>query len=235
MKLNVVENEPVIRFPTGTISAAPEEVIRYLAGSRYKADTKMHDALPATIEQAIHLTTPVLVYRLNRVTGLDTLGRLIMESGLCLEVPRVERHPDTRYLASCVCSLGAALEDACRRLTNRGQLFQAMLLDAAGVSLLDALANKSHELLSQRAREMQLFAGCPFGPGYQDMPIETQSQLFQLVDAEAIQVKLNESLVMEPMKSLSFFVILSTTEYRTGPTVRCQRCNLKHCQFRAEG
>jgi len=234
MKLNVVENEPVIRFLPGTISAAPEEVVRYLAASRYKADAKMYDLLPATIEQAIHLSSPVFVYRLNRVTALDTSGRLIMESGLFLEVPQDERHPDTRYLASCVCSLGAALENACRRLTHRGRLFQAMLLDAAGVSLLDALANKSHELLSQRARGMQLFAGCPFGPGYQDMPMETQSLLFQLVDASAIQVTLNESLVMEPMKSLSFFVRLSARENRRGPTVKCRRCNLKHCQFRAE-
>jgi hypothetical protein len=243
MKLKVVENDPVIvnqeqstiiRFLPGAISAAPEEVVRYLAGSRFKEDPKMHDPLRATIEQAIHLSCPVLVYRLNRVTALDTSGRLIMESGLCLEVPQVERRPNTRYLASCVCSLGAALENACRRLTYRGQLFQGMLLDAAGVSLLDALANKSHELLSQRARGMQLFAGCPFGPGYQDMPMETQSLLFQLVDAGAIQVKLNESLVMEPMKSLSFFVRLSPTENRRSPTVKCRRCNLKHCQFRAE-
>jgi hypothetical protein len=225
---------PLIRFLPGTISAAPEEVVRYLAGSRYKADAKMHDLLPATIEQAIHLTSPVLVYRLNRVTALDTSGRLIMESGLCLEVPQVERNPDTRYLVSCVCTLGAGLENACRRLSHRGELFQAMLLDAAGVSLLDSLANKSHELLSQRARGMQLFAGCPFGPGYQDMPIETQSLLFQMVDAGAIQVTLNESLVMEPMKSLSFFVRLSATDDQRGYTVKCRRCNLKDCQFRAE-
>ena len=170
--------------------------MRYLAGSRYKADAKLHVLVPATIEQAADLASPVLVYALHRVRALDTRGRLIMEKGGCLEVPQVERDPDTRYLASCVCSLGEALENACRRLTNRDQLFQAMLLDAAGVSLLDALANRSHEQLRQRAQEMQLFVGCPFGPGYRDMPIEIQPLLFQLVDAGAIQVT-----IMSPCSS----------------------------------
>jgi len=224
----------IIRFLPGAISATPEEVVRYLAGSRYKEDPKLHDLVTATIEQAIHLASPVLIYALHGVRTLDNRGNLIVENGLCLEVPQAERDPDTQYLASCVCSLGEAIENTCRRLIYLSQLFRAMLLDAAGVSLLDALVNKSHEQLRQRAREMQLFAGCPFGPGYRDMPMETQSLLFQLVDASAIQVKLNESLVMQPMKSLSFFVKLSARENVSGHIPKCQRCNLKHCQFRGD-
>jgi hypothetical protein len=226
------QSSTVIRCLPGAICASPQEVVRYLAGSRYKGARKLHDLVPAAMDQAVHLASPALVYGLHRVRALDEGGKLILENGLCLKVPRTEQVPDTRYLASCVCSLGEALEKACRRLTRRGRLLQAMVLDAAGVSLLDALANRSHERLCQRAQEAQLFAGCPFGPGYQDMAIETQSVLFQLVDAGAIRVKLNESLVMEPMKSLSFFVRWGTREGPSGPVPKCHRCNLKHCQFR---
>jgi hypothetical protein len=238
-----VEREPVvvdhqqatiIRFLSGAICTTPEEVVRYLAGSRYKKHSKLDDLLSATIERAIHLASPAVIYALHRVRSLDTRGKLILENGLRLKVPLAERDPDTRYLASCVCSLGEALEDTCRRLTHRGQLFEAMLLDAAGVSLLDALVNKSHEQLRQRAFKMQLFADCPFGPGYRDMPMETQSMLFQLVDAEAILVKLNESLVMQPIKSLSFFVGLAERESPRRPIPKCRHCNLKHCQFRVD-
>jgi len=229
------QQSTVIRFLPGAICATPQDVVRYLAGSRYKEDARLNVLLPAAIDQAIHLASPVLIYALHRVKALDNRGRLILENGLCLEVPKAERNPDTRYLASCVCSLGAALEDTCRRLTRQGRLLQAMVLDAAGVSLLDALVNKSHEQLRQRAREMELFAGCPFGPGYQHLPMETQSLVFQLVDAGAIKVKLNEGLVMQPMKSLSFFVRLGAKENSGGPISKCRRCNLKHCQFRVEG
>ncbi len=229
------QQSTVIRFLPGAICTTPKEVIRYLAGSRYKEDARLNVLLPAAIDQAIHLSSPVFIYALHRVKALDNRGRLILENGLCLEVPKAEREPDTRYLASCVCSLGEALEDTCRRLNRQGQLLQAMLLDATGVSLLDGLVNKSHEQLRQRAREMELFAGCPFGPGFQDMSLETQSLLFQLVDAAAIQVKLNEGLVMQPMKSLSFFVRLGAKESPVGPVSKCRRCNLEHCQFRLWG
>jgi hypothetical protein len=226
------QQSTVIRFLPGAIYATPKDVVRYLAGSRYKEDARLNDLLPVAIEQAIRLASPVLIYALHRVTALDNRGRLIVENGLCLEVPHAKRDPDTRYLASCVCSLGAALEDTCRRLSRQGQLLQAMFLDAAGVGLLDALVNKSHEQLRQRAREMELFAGCPFGPGYEDMAMETQSILFQLADTAAIQVKLNEGLVMQPMKSLSLFVRLGARGNPGSAVVKCRRCNLKHCQFR---
>jgi hypothetical protein len=229
------QQSTVIRFLPGAICATPKDVVRYLAGSRYKEDARLNLLLPAAIDLAIHLASPVLIYALHRVKALDNRGRLILENDLCLEVPRAERDPDARYLASCVCSLGAALEDTCRRLTRQGQLLQAMLLDAAGVGFLDGLVNKSHEQLRQRAREMELFAGCPFGPGYEDMPLETQSLLFQLVDGAAIQVKLNEGLVMQPMKSLSFFVRLGARENPGGSIPKCRRCHLKHCRFRVEG
>jgi hypothetical protein len=228
------EQATIVRFLSETIRITPEEVVRYWAGARYKKNPRVHRLVSATIKQANHLAAPVLIYALHGVKTLDHRGKLILENGRCLKLPPMERHPDTRYLASCVCSLGAVLETICRRLGQRGQIFQAMLLDAAGVSLLDALVNKSHEQLCQWALEMQLYAGCPFGPGYRDMPMETQSLLFQLVDAHAIQVELNKSLMMHPMKSLSFFVRLSESENPNGPTPKCRHCNLKHCQFRVD-
>ena len=227
------EQATIVRFLSGTIRITPQEVVRYLAGTRYKKGPRLHRLLSATIKQAIHLTSPVLIYALNGVKTLDHQGKLTLKNGRCLKLPPMERHPNTRYLVSCVCSLGPTLETTCRRLSRRGHVLEAMLLDAAGVSLLNALANKSHEQLCQQALEMQLYAGCLFGPGYGDMPIETQSLLFQLVDADAIQVVLNESLVMQPMKSLSFFVRLAKSEGPNGPTSKCRHCNLKHCQFRA--
>jgi len=226
------QQSSVIRFRPGAIYATPEEVVRYLAGSSYKQDAKLNDLLPAAIEQAIQLASPVFIYALHRVGAVDVRGKLILENGLCLEVPEAERDPNTQCLASCICSLGEALENTCRRLTGHGQLLQAMVLDAAGVSLLDGLVNRSHEHLRQRAREIGLFAGCPFGPGYQDMPMEAQLLLFQLVDAGAIKVKLNEGLVMAPMKSISFFVRWGAKESPSGPISKCRRCNLKHCRFR---
>ncbi len=226
------QQSTIIRFSAEAIWATPEEVMRYLAGSGYKGDSGLHGPTTATIELAIRLASPVLTYALHGVRAMETHGKLLLENGFCLEVPHAESDPDIRYLAACVCSLGGDIENACFRLTNQGQRFQAMLLDAAGVGLLDALANRSHEHLRERAKELQLFPGCPFGPGYDGMPIETQSLLFRLVDAGAIRVKLNDSLVMEPMKSLSFFVRLSARENPRGPLFKCRRCELRDCQFR---
>lgn len=223
-----------INFAPEDIFTTPQEVSRYFGGSRYKMDHRLHGLVTAVIEQAMHLSAPALVYALHPVKALTPQGRLLLENGIFLEVPRAERDPHTRCLASCVCSLGGALENSSRELADGGHLFKAMLLDAVGVSLLDALVNKSQEQLHQWARKMQLFAGCRFGPGYGDLPMETQSFLFQQVDADAIQVRLNDSMVMEPAKSLSFFVRLSARKTQDGHAHKCRHCSMKHCQFRVD-
>lgn len=226
------QSATIIHFTPEDISTTPEKIAHYLGGNRYKMGSWLRELLPAAVDQAVRLVTPVLIYALHQVNSLSPGGWLNLANGLSLVVPPEERDTRTRYVAASVCSLGSELEKTCRELSSTGQLLRAMLLDAVGVSLLDALADKSHEQLQQKAHEMQLFAGCRFGPGYQDMPMETQTILFQLVDPSMNQVRLNESMAMHPLKSLSFFVRFSAERSHSGNFSKCRRCTMKHCQFR---
>ena len=229
-------NQPqaiILRFSYGDICTTTEEVIHCLGVPNSEVSPKLHDLLPGAIEEATRLAAPVFTYALHTVKTLAPRGNLLLKNGISLELPRAERFPDTRYLAACVCTLGGALEGTCRELGSRDRLLEAVLLDTASVSLLNALVETCLDTLRQHARKLGLFAGCPFGPGAENMPLETQALLFRLVDTRPIQVSLNESMAMHPLKSLSFFVQFITRKVETGRTARCRRCTLRNCQFRA--
>ncbi len=226
-----------IRLAPDSLSVSPRQVNRYAGGSRYQPDDTRHGLVRAAIATAGQLITPALVYAVHPVASRFADGTLTLHNGFAVQLPLIERDLDAGYAAATVCTLGPGLEETCRQLSRQGSVLEALFLDAAGVALLEALGDHAYELLGQRARADKFFASCRFAPGYGSMPITEQSQLFRLVDAKAIGVKLNRQLVMSPCKSLSFFTILSPERIsarNVGNVYKCQACSLKDCRFRLQ-
>jgi hypothetical protein len=65
------------------------------------------------------------------------------------------------------------------------------------------------------------------------MAMTDQPLLFGQVDADRIGVRLSESGMMIPVKSLSFWVDWQTAPSPASETYKCRRCTLKDCAFRA--
>ena len=222
----------IVRFVPETFTLKPEQVARYAGGSRYKMDSKMNDLALLTIDRAADLIAPAMVYALHPVTALSPSGALLLKNGLSVTLPPPEQDPQTKYLAPVICTIGPALEETCRELTKQGDLLHAVFLDAAGVSLIEAVSERAREFICQQAREKGLFVGCRFAPGYGGTPMTEQYLLFSLVDGAAIGVSLNKSMVMTPNKSLSFFVRFTSEKTSSGDILKCQGCQVKDCKFR---
>ena len=224
----------IVRFVPETFTLKPEQVARYAGGSRYKMDSKMNDLAMITIDRATDLIAPAMVYALHPVIALSLSGAFLLKNGLSVTLPPHQQDPQTKYLAAVICTIGPALEQTCRELTKQGDLLHAVFLDAAGVSLIEAVGEQAHEIISQHAREKKLFVGCRFAPGYGGTPMTEQSLLFSLVHGTAIGVSLNKSMVMTPNKSISFFVRLTSEDTTSGNIVKCQSCEARDCKFRIE-
>ena len=96
-----------------------------------------------------------------------------------------------------------------RLLTRASRLSpaQALFYQAIGASQIETLCN-------QFCQDMTLALNCPllprFSPGYGDLPLETQRDIFRLLSCERkIGLTLNESLLMSPSKSVTAFVGIS--------------------------
>ena len=224
----------IVRFGPETLSLKPEQVARYAGGSRYKMDSEMKNLALLTIDRARDLIAPAMVYALHPVIALSRNGALLLKNGLSVTLPPPEQDPQTKYLAATICTIGPALEETCCQLTKQGDLLHAVFLDGAGVSLIEAVGERAHEVISQQAREKGLFVGCRFAPGYAGMPMTEQSLLFNLADGSTIGVSLNKSMVMTPNKSISFFVRLTSEKTSSRDISKCQSCQAKECKFRIQ-
>jgi len=181
-----------------------EAVERYFGGSSYVADFKTRAIIEDAIHHACRIVSPLMVFAINPVWSASE-GTLNLSGGQTLPLPDGVCDMTARFLAAAIGTLGKELETECRLLARQQNIYQSMLLDAVGTAMLDAMAIKIRNRIDAEIRSLGGCGGIRFAPGLNEYPMDHQQTLFQLADGSAIEVRLNDAFLMEPVKTISFF------------------------------
>ncbi len=86
---------------------------------------------------------------------------------------------------------------------------KAHMLDAVATERIETLCDKFCRELNSDFRGNNLECGFRFSPGYGDLPLEFQREIFSILEPHKhIGLTLNESLMMSPSKSVSAVLAL---------------------------
>lgn len=209
-----------------------ESVARYFGGNGYKPDPATTKRIDNSIVLASQLVNPEVTYTLFPIARIFPGREILLESGLKLHVPDCFTDSGAVCVAAVIGTLGDRLEKQCRELAGSGQIYESTLLDAVGTTFLDLLGDKLSSSIHEAGREVGLERGDRFSPGIDGYPLEQQRQLFEMADCGSVGVGLNSSNIMVPTKSISFFMILTTTPIKNSDKDKCSVCKLSRCQFR---
>jgi hypothetical protein len=210
------------------LKVTPEDVARYAGGSLYIPDAQRLRLAADILEQAYAFICPAFVFAAHHIDTIDS------KQGLLLLLSQNNSDSGAVFVVSAVCTIGPRLEKEASNLMKQGKVMDALFMDAAGVSILEALSDAAYAHIEKEASKRKLFTGCRFGPGYGNIPVSAQKYLFRSVNAEAIGVKLGESGILIPLKSLSFCVKWSSVPPAEGNPYKCLNCPLKNCLYRIE-
>ena len=106
---------------------------------------------------------------------------------------------------------------------------KALMFQAIGAECIEALCDA---FCKDIAREHNLCVAPRFSPGYGDLPLAAQKDIFAVLDcSKRIGLTLNDSLLMSPSKSVTAFVGLSDGEIKEMKN-KCSLCDKKDCSFR---
>ncbi len=106
---------------------------------------------------------------------------------------------------------------------------KALMMQAIGAERIEALCDA---FSAWAAAEYGLSPRPRFSPGYGDLPLSAQAEIFALLNpAKHIGLSLTDSLLMTPSKSVTAFVGLAREESKK-PN-KCRLCTMKNCQFRS--
>ena len=134
-----------------------------------------------------------------------------------------------------VVTIGNSLENKVSEFFTKGEYPRAVALDAVGTVSVRSLSNNYMiSLVCQESKEQNLQTTKYFSPGSGDWDISQQKNIFQIISVDKIGVKLTESYMMVPQKSLSWIIGIgkNITISSNKNDNSCQICQAKNCQFR---
>ncbi len=198
------------------------EILRY-AGIRGEADEGLRDLLKACVAEC----APRLSYRTCfRVLSVEELFAKV--EGAVNSVGLKAALGESEGVVVFAATVGGSLD---RLLARYGAVSpsKALLLQAIGAERIECLCDTLCADLQKEFCEEGLSLGRRYSPGYGDFSLSAQRDIFRLLDAEGLGLRLTEGLTMLPTKSVTAIVGVGRG---SGKTPTCRECNKKDCEFR---
>lgn len=156
-----------------------------------------------------------------------------LEGGASFEGPLVARAlAGAEQVALAVCTIGLRLEERVQEILADDPM-RSMALDGAGVAALSRVSDAVIAEVRDIAVEYELGSGMRAQPGQEGWSIWQQKVLFEVLPVDEIGVRLTDSCLMIPRKSVSFVIGM-------GPDMRpdavaCDFCSKRsRCPWRVE-
>jgi hypothetical protein len=151
--------------------------------------------------------------------------------------PLEDIFPLAERLTLFVVTLGAGLSDRIRPLFDEGELALGATLDAAASEGAELAAAELEREVDRRARMAgiaETSRSLRYSPGYCGWSITGQRALFSALGPEDIGVRLNDSCLMEPLKSVSGVVVTGPPDiHRFDDRFPCcSECRTRECRSR---
>ncbi|TFB07855.1 hypothetical protein E3V08_06570 [Candidatus Atribacteria bacterium MT.SAG.1] len=216
-----------------------EEVLRYQGCHNNKLKKVNKTIMKITreeIERGYNLFKPKGIYSPIKIKQMSfSGGRVDLKNGFSLYFSNsiINLLKGTNYLVLGVATIGSSLENRVSKFFTQGEYPRAIALDAVGTVTVESLGRYIKNLICQEAKEQHFKNTRCFSPGYGDWDINQQKIIFQIIPADKIGVKLTESCMMVPKKSLSW--AMGAGENIITPSKKddsCQICQAINCQYR---
>jgi cobalamin-dependent methionine synthase I len=126
-------------------------------------------------------------------------------------------------VAVFVCTLGKAISDWSQDLHTKGDSIKGYLVDVLASVTIEKAVDSIHDQLEKKMADRKLGVTNRYSPGYCDWPVSDQHDLFSLLPEDFCGIRLTESAMMVPVKSVSGIIGI-------GPGVERVDYQCKNCQ-----
>ena len=189
------------------------EILRY-AGAR-EGTPEMEELLDLCLEEATAACTYRVCYR-----ELPILKKgEILDLGFCTTTSQslARALSDCTSVVLFAATVGLGIDRLIARYARISPA-RSLLFQAIGTERVEALCDAFAEELNRRMTAQGLFTRPRFSPGYGDLPLALQADVFASLDCgRQIGLTLSESLLMSPSKSVTAIVGISAEPKRRHP------------------
>jgi len=129
-----------------------------------------------------------------------------------------------------LCTIGTGMENWSRQSMAEGDPTLSYIIDTVASATVEAVADALHEHIGMQMQKLGLKITNRYSPGYCNWSVAEQHILFSFLPENFCKVKLTESALMIPIKSISGIIgVGKQVEFRG---YLCDKCGVKDCTYR---
>ena len=206
-----------------------KEILRY-AGCKDMTD----ESLQFLLEECLKEVLPKLSYKVC----YTELPLTFVEDGCdfgCMQIVSKDLKKNLKGCKTSVLFAATVGVEIDRLIAKYGHIspVKSVMLQAIGAERIESLCDTFCEDMKSKSIEDGWKLRPRFSPGYGDLPLEIQKDIFQVLNcSKNIGISLNDSLLMSPSKSVTAFVGIGTECMEA--THSCLKCNKADCAYREE-
>lgn len=215
----------------GIIQKIDEAELRRYAGLNKLKDDSMDEYLLKAAKLGRLLIRPGGVYQRYAYDGEN--HRILSPKPLVLKDRSIVKHLSGAVAVYVLAvTVGAELETEAGRSFEKGDYTLGVLLDAAGTTAVEQVADQLDDYLKQQAGKDGYTTTWRFSPGYGDWNLRDQQAVLDLAGGAEIGIETTSSLMLKPQKSVTAVIGIMPQDEVKAEKKGCSACGMKNCSSR---
>ena len=205
-----------------------EEAMGY---GRGQSPEPFPDMISFELEQCDDLCNIKGSLLLSKNFSTDKSGIIIFE-GVTFNVGKkiARQLKNTEGVTLFIGTAGAGIGERSKALMAKGDLIEGYILDVIGSVTVEAAIDKMQDSFEYELTNSGMKITNRYSPGYCGWALSEQKQFFALFPKNHCGIKLSDSCLMDPIKSVSGVIGFGTNVKKTA--YECQMCELDTCIYR---
>lgn len=222
-----LEEKPVL---FSELNISPDEIYRHLGYGKAQVNTEVTKIINNLLVEIESACNPSFGYRI--VKGEVTDKRLLILDNQSFNPGPII----AKYLKGCssyvllVATTGDSFNNWLTGVNKRGDILCSFIADSIGSTIADAISMYGIKYIESVATSKELYLTNSYSPGYCDWDVCEQQHFFSLLPDNFCGITLNDSCLMQPIKSISCVLGLDKKEKFT--PYSCSICKRKGCYLR---
>lgn len=196
------------------------EIYRYLGFRGIAPSDAVSSRIEVCVARLQEISTPRSIYRYFPLS-FPAKDEILAGDVLLRSANLYKNVRGCSELCMMAVTIGQGVDLLIRR-SEITSMLDAAIYQAAGAAYVEAVCDEVNLKIKEEASARGLFCRPRFSPGYGDLSLQYQKDLFRVLDiTRNIAVSLSDSCLMTPSKSVTALIGLSRTE---------KNCSLQGCE-----
>jgi hypothetical protein len=206
-----------------------EKVIGYKEGESQETISALIHEMLIEVEEISRIKAE---YRIYNCIKFNEAGKSVEINNVQFQINKIiyRQIKKASSIAIFLCTAGAETGIRSRKAMRDGDLLTGYIIDVIGSEIVEAAADLMQAKLQEEMNASGLKITNRFSPGYCGWNVDEQQKLFRLMPDNFCGIRLNDSSLMDPEKSVSGFIGIGTDVKKLPYT--CHLCDMKDCIYR---